>query len=587
MYAAVWQKDGSCIVQVGISPSHLLRELNHHEISEVVESMPMTDGMEICIAEADTGIICGATDQDNVGKTLEEAGLTSCDTSGRAVAKKIDGRYYRVMFDNYDEYVIGLISSYSSINKGLLLNMVIVLVYLCIFALLIFITMTILVRNRRANLKKLDELNRQKASQFEVLKSMSKMYLSMHLLDLNNETITEYGAIDIVKATYEAEEHVIHGPIADVMRTTMVNTVSDYSRDDIVEFTDINTIRQRMKNVKSMYRDFINIDNKWSRATFVTIESDEEGYPYLLVFAVQHVDEEKRKEEALLIKSNTDSLTRCFNRGAYDEEIARMEREGIPEDLIIIAMDVNGLKSINDSQGHYAGDELILGAVQCMRDAFGSLGKIYRTGGDEFILLLTCGEQTFAAAFKDFNSLTLGWTGRLVAQLSVSCGYVFYNEYSSLSLAEMEKITDNKMYKSKALYYANKGLDRRGLNAAYNALCDTYNKILRADLTNDRFQIIKMDVSEKNEQKGYSMKLSEWLRNFGTTGQVAEEDLENYLQHTDIEFLRKHFKENKDFKMFYRRKNGRLYQNVMMEISPAENYEDTNQVMYLYVKTLE
>ena len=48
-------------------------------------------------------------------------------------------------------------------------------------------------------------------------------------------------------------------------------------------------------------------------------------------------------------------------------------------------MDVNRLKIVNDSQGHAAGDELLQGAASCMKKCFDSCGKVYRTGGDEFI----------------------------------------------------------------------------------------------------------------------------------------------------------------------------------------------------------
>ncbi|MCR5741555.1 MAG: diguanylate cyclase [Gammaproteobacteria bacterium] len=44
--------------------------------------------------------------------------------------------------------------------------------------------------------------------------------------------------------------------------------------------------------------------------------------------------------------------------------------------------DINGLKTENDTIGHEAGDELICGSAECMKNAFSRHGKIYRVGGD-------------------------------------------------------------------------------------------------------------------------------------------------------------------------------------------------------------
>ncbi len=52
-------------------------------------------------------------------------------------------------------------------------------------------------------------------------------------------------------------------------------------------------------------------------------------------------------------------------------------------------MDINGLKCINDSLGHAAGDELICAAADCMKECFQNYGNVYRIGGDEFVIIMT------------------------------------------------------------------------------------------------------------------------------------------------------------------------------------------------------
>ena len=53
----------------------------------------------------------------------------------------------------------------------------------------------------------------------------------------------------------------------------------------------------------------------------------------------------------------------------------------------IVFVDLNGLKNTNDSQGHKAGDKMIRNSASFLRDFFGA-GKVFRTGGDEFNVLL-------------------------------------------------------------------------------------------------------------------------------------------------------------------------------------------------------
>ncbi len=89
--------------------------------------------------------------------------------------------------------------------------------------------------------------------------------------------------------------------------------------------------------------------------------------------------------------AQTDSLTGVSNRYYFDkkmkEEIELSRRFGQPLSLILI--DINGLKRVNDTIGHQAGDAMILGAAQLVRDNLSVYDGIFRLGGDEFVVLLS------------------------------------------------------------------------------------------------------------------------------------------------------------------------------------------------------
>jgi len=86
----------------------------------------------------------------------------------------------------------------------------------------------------------------------------------------------------------------------------------------------------------------------------------------------------------------SDPLTGCANRRAFerdlDRELARCARAEL--DLSIVAIDLDGLKAVNDSAGHAAGDERLVLLVDTLRRALRSMDGVYRLGGDEFGVVL-------------------------------------------------------------------------------------------------------------------------------------------------------------------------------------------------------
>ena len=93
--------------------------------------------------------------------------------------------------------------------------------------------------------------------------------------------------------------------------------------------------------------------------------------------------------ETILI-AYTDPLTSVKNKHAYVEEEERIDKlisENNMEDFAVVVFDLNGLKMINDTKGHDAGDEYITNACKTIVNYFGSK-NLYRFGGDEFVALL-------------------------------------------------------------------------------------------------------------------------------------------------------------------------------------------------------
>lgn len=159
--------------------------------------------------------------------------------------------------------------------------------------------------------------------------------------------------------------------------------------------------------------------------------------------------------------ATTDQLTGLLNRRAYEDDLKAMADDPRRKDLVYLALDLNGLKAANDTLGHEAGDELLVCASQYMKECFGEFGRLYRTGGDEFMALLFVDDAQLKLAEKIFAARLEAWTRRHGRELSVSWGCAKAREAPELSLMELGKLADNRMYEVKAEYYKSHVRDPR------------------------------------------------------------------------------------------------------------------------------
>lgn len=424
--------------------------------------------------------------------------------------------------------------------------------------------------------------DREHADKAMIFQSISKTYYSMHLIDLDLDKATRYIESPIltrlIKDAVSAQ---------DMINRVITGTANDDYRELLLEFVNLSTLSERMADKSLISCEFIGRNYGWTRISFVSIEKMGRQQKQVMVYT-QIIDNTKRQEIDLIFKSNNDELTGLFNRYAYENELKKYASTTTDDSLVLVAMDINGLKMVNDTYGHAAGDELIIGAATCMKQCFSPYGKLFRTGGDEFFAIIHANEQELAVLLRDFEEATLTWHGKTIDSLSVSYGYVTRGDVVDGNVREMVTVADDRMYKNKAEYYHKKGIDRRGQRDAHIALCALYTKILKINLSDDTYQIINMEINEKSSQKGFSEHISEWLQNFGKAGMVHPDDLEQYLRQTSIGYIKDYFANNKtSLHILYRRKIDLSFKQVMMEIVPANDYAADNLSFYLYVKNID
>lgn len=145
---------------------------------------------------------------------------------------------------------------------------------------------------------------------------------------------------------------------------------------------------------------------------------------YRLMFSFQSVAKKGIKAQVYREMAYTDILTKLRNRQSFEKEMNAIQEKPECHTLTLVMFDLNRLKHINDTYGHSAGDKLIQSAADCIQKHFLTLGKCYRIGGDEFVVILKdFSEQSIDKILKEFRRSVAEADAGNPEGLSISAGY--------------------------------------------------------------------------------------------------------------------------------------------------------------------
>lgn len=166
----------------------------------------------------------------------------------------------------------------------------------------------------------------------------------------------------------------------------------------------------------------------------------------------------------LLDYSELDTLTHLLNRKTFDETFDRLltshaehgadgrfsDRRGYAEDgspAWLCVVDVDHFKRVNDSFGHLFGDEVLLRMGELMRKTFRGGDRLFRFGGEEFVVILNAADERLAAAsFNRFRLSVESHEFPQVGQVTCSIGFT--------AVSAMDVPTDVVGRADEALYFA-------------------------------------------------------------------------------------------------------------------------------------
>jgi len=206
-------------------------------------------------------------------------------------------------------------------------------------------------------------------------------------------------------------------------------------------------------DLMSFYIDQIVIEDSTAavlhkRMAVIAIAAGVAAALIILILVVLGIIRKSKRTKAALRLAATDAMTHAFNRNAYEEHLEELEesQEDLREAHFALC-DVNFLKYLNDNYGHEKGDEAIIRCAELLMNAVGNNGKVYRTGGDEFMCITEEPmEKEIARAIQTEMAIDNGYP------FAVAVGFSSYDpviDGENASLKAMIKRCDNDMYENK------------------------------------------------------------------------------------------------------------------------------------------
>jgi diguanylate cyclase (GGDEF)-like protein len=148
-------------------------------------------------------------------------------------------------------------------------------------------------------------------------------------------------------------------------------------------------------------------------------------------------------ERRLKTLAETDPLTGCFNRRVFRDLVDDLRRGDAPREGTVVMLDMDGLKAINDREGHAAGDAAIRTMADAIRARTRNTDLAVRWGGDEFLVVLPGLSVAEGAARRDQIAAGIAEGG-----LSASTGLAAYGE--TVDIMDAVEAADAAMYAVKA-----------------------------------------------------------------------------------------------------------------------------------------
>ncbi|HSH87624.1 MAG TPA: EAL domain-containing protein [Methylophilus sp.] len=265
---------------------------------------------------------------------------------------------------------------------------------------------------------------------------------AMLVLDINGIIIATNPAFTKISG-YTSAEVVGHHPV------TFGSPRHDQDFYDAIrkDLHENGSWRGEICGIKKTGEEYIN----W---VTVNTTNDDKGRPFRRVVLFSDITEKKKHEERIWYEANYDALTHLPNRRLFQErlqqEVLRANRLGTK--VILLYLDLDGFKEVNDALGHQGGDQLLIEVARRLNEVIRVTDCTSRLGGDEFTVTLVDVREYQTAIRVATSILELLQAPIMVdthaTYISASIGVTVYPD-DATDASSLIKNADQAMYEAK------------------------------------------------------------------------------------------------------------------------------------------
>lgn len=251
----------------------------------------------------------------------------------------------------------------------------------------------------------------------------------IRIIDVNKHTLDLFGAPD-KKTLLSSLPTVMRDDMEPCFREQLIDLWNGklFQQREVVNYTLDGT----KLNLLLQFSVFPEREHDWS----------------LVQVALTDITARKKAEAYLEYLGKHDVLTKLFNRAFYVDELNRLERNNFSP-VSVIAIDLDGLKAVNDQWGHASGDSLLRRAGEVLNEAVKKPGHAARIGGDEFAVVLPYVDERGAAAMMENIERLVEINNQYYSQMALSLSMGAATSQDGEKLEAVARRADLLMYENK------------------------------------------------------------------------------------------------------------------------------------------
>lgn len=469
-YVAVWQENKEYIVQIGVVPERVMKEMEKNALSHVLSMVMLDEGSVIFVIDKKSGNIVGATNEKLLNMNMDEVGILSNVTNPEnGFWNTIDGVECLCVYEDFEKFYIGVAEEkayvYKNINYNILL-IIFCLLFLGVIAVIAirkYVDKLVIGDIQRVN----EQLNSITAGNLDTevhIDTTPEMHDLTHNISfmvqslLNNARYMSY----IFEMTgTEAGVYTYNDSSQQVHVTSKIGRLLMLSDDELqrliadkalftekIEEIQKNKLSRTLDN-KEVYRL---VSPKHNQELYLQIQSVVEPPNYFGIITDRTVIVRERTQ--LEYERDYDLLTGVLNRrGFYQKIDAILDNISDTECGVIMMLDMDHMKYINDTLGHAGGDAALRTAAKLLLDFAKDMGVVARLSGDEFTVFLRGENQDvlrekIEALQQRCMETDIAMLNQITVPLRFSGGYVFVDIQNKNRQLLLKK-ADKALYRAK------------------------------------------------------------------------------------------------------------------------------------------